>query len=358
MLSERHIVHDKYRAERSMELAAACDITANSVAVVLYDLAMERRYARSVMFGAEITPQNAADELSRLMATAIREYSVKPRAVKRVGIAAPVHIESELERSLTAGDMGLEEQSEILFVPYISAGISGRFTAALLTLPTDGDWTAALFGKELCVAHMTGGKLHCASYPMEGAFDGTALESGMPAENGAVDTVRRDSDKTVAYEVVGDCDSIGISPCGALTAAAAMQRDGILDSDGIMTDRDYLFIGEDIFISQNDVRAIQADKARAAAALALLPHTDAQVFFSGEPFSTADGFRALLELGAIPERFRDAAVCRNSTEQGIIAFLEDETARSRAFELVSAAKDTSRDKLPKYDKNYLNNLNF
>lgn len=358
MLSEKHIVHDKYRAERSMELAAACDITANSIAVVIYDLAMERRYARSVVFGTEITPQNAADELSKLMVTAIREYSVKPRAVKRVGIAAPVHIESELERLLTAGDMGLEEGCEILFVPFISAGISGRFTASLLTLPTDGELIAVLFGKELCIAHFTGDGLRCSSYPMEGAFDGTALESGMPAENGAVDTVRRDSDKLIAYEVVGDCDSLGISPCGALTAAAVMQRDGILDSDGIMTDRDNLFIGEDIFLSQNDVRAIQADKARAAAALALLPHTDAQVFFSGEPFSTADGFRALMEIGAVPERFRNAAFCRNSTEQGIIAFLEDEDTRNRAFELVSAAKDISQDKLLKYDKNYLKNLNF
>ena len=358
MLSEKHILHDKYRTERSMELAAACDITANSIAVVLYDLAMERRYARSVMFGTEITPQNAADELSKLIATAIREYSVKPRAVKRVGIAAPVHIESELERTIKASDMGLDEGCEILFVPYISAGISGRFTASLLTLPTDGNWVAASFGKELCIAHMTGEGLRCASYPMEGAFDGTALESGMTAENGAVDAVRRDSDKTVAYEVVGDCESIGISSSGAVTVAAAMQRDGILDSDGIMTDRDYFYIGEDIFISQNDVRAIQADKARAAAALELLPHMDGQMFFSGEPFSTSDGFRALMEIGAVPERFKNAAFCRNSTEQGIIAFLEDEDTRNRAFELIAAAKDISQDKLPKYDKNYLNNLNF
>lgn len=358
MLSDKHIIHEKYRAERSMELAAACDITANCIAVVLYDLAMERRYARSVAFGMEVTPQNAAEELSRLLVTAVREYSVKPRAVKRVGIAAPVHIESELERSLTSDDMGLEVSCEILFVPYISAGISGRFTASLLTLPVEGDWMAASFGKELCIAHMTGGELHGASYPMEGAFDGTALESGMPAENGAIDTVRRDSDKTVSYEVVGDGESIGISPCGAFTAAAVMQRDGILDSDGIMTDRDNFFIGEDFFISQNDIRAIQADKARAAAALELLPRTDGQVFFSGEPFSAAGGFRALMEIGAVPERFRNAAFCRNSTEQGIIAFLEDENTRNRAFELVSSVKDISRDKLPKYDKNYLNNLNF
>ena len=358
MLLNKHIVHDKYRAERSMELAAACDITANSIAVVLYDLAMERRYARSAVFGTEITPLSVAEELSRLMATAIREYSVKPRAVKRVGIAAPVHIESELERSLVAGDMGLEDSCEILFVPYISAGISGRFTASLLTLPTEGNWTAVSFGKELCTACMRDGELLAASYTMEGAFDGTALESGMPAENGAIDVVRREADKLVAYEVAGDCESVGISPCGAITAAAVMQRDGILDSDGIMTDRDYFYIGEDFFISQNDVRAIQADKARAAAALELLPETGGQMFFSGEPFSTAEGFCALMEIGAIPERFKSAAFCRNSTEQGIIAFLEYENVRARAFELVSAAKDFSRDKLPKFDDSYLNNLNF
>ena len=358
MLSEKHIVHDKYRAERSMELAAACDITANCIAVVFYDLAMERRYARSVMFGAEITPQNAADELSKLFVTAIREYSIRPAAVKHIGIAAPVHIESGLEQLLSQQGLGLDEHCELLFVPYISAGISGRFTASLLTLPEEGDWFAAAFGKELCVAYNINGELNCASYPMWGAFDGTALESGMPAENGAIDTVRRDSDKTVSYEVVGDCESIGISPCGAVTAAAAMQRGGILDSDGIMTDRDYLFIGEDFFISQNDIRAIQADKARVAAALELLPRAECQMFFSGEPFSASDGFRALLEIGAVPERFANAAFCRNSTEQGIIAFLEDKNARDRAFELISNAKDISQNKLLKYDENYLNNLNF
>lgn len=358
MLSERHMIHDKYRAERSMELAVACDISSNCIAAVLYDLGMERRYARSVMFGTEITPQNAAEELTRSIVTVIREYSVKPRAVKRIGIAAPVYVESELERTLSAADMGLEDSSEILFVPYISAGINGRFTASLLTLPNEGNWMAASLGKELCVACKKGDEFFGASYPLEGAFDGTALESGMPAENGAIDTVRREGDKTIAYEVTGDCDSIGISPCGALTAAVVMQREGILDSDGIMTDRDYFYIGEDFFISQNDIRTIQADKARAAAALELLPDIGGQMFFSGEPFSDADGFRALLEIGAIPERFGNAAFCRNSTEQGIIAFLEDENARARAFELVAVMKDISQDKLLKYDGNYLNNLNF
>ena len=358
MLSEKHILHEKYRAERSTELAAACDITRNSIAVIFYDLALERRFARSVAFGVEITPQNAASELSKLFITALREYSVKPAAIKRVGIAAPVSSESALERSLTTNSLGLENVCEILYVPFISAGISGRFTASLLTLPEDGDFAAADFGRSFCIAHKKDGELHCAAFELLGAFDGTALMSGMPAEKGAVDAVRQDDDGTRSYEVVGDCESVGVSPCGALMSAAAMQRVGIIDSDGIMTDRDYYYIGEDCFVSQNDVRAIQTDKARTAAAFELLPNFGGRMFFSGEPFSIPDGFRALLELGAIPERFREAAFCRNSAEQGIIAFLEDEKVRERAFEISRLAKDFSRDNLLKFDKEYLNNLNF
>ena len=358
MITDIHIINEKYRSERSAELAASCDITVNSLAVVYYDLALERRYARSVMFGVAVTPQAAAEQLPKLFEASLSEFAIKPTAVKRVGIAAPVHIETAAECAFKAADLGLSEACEVLYVPYISAGISGRFTASLLTLPEDEDWAAADFGSSLCIAHKTGGALHCAAFPLFGAFDGSAIESGMPAENGAIDVVRRESDKTVTYEVAGDLDGIGISPCGVLTAAAEMQRGGILDSDGIMTDRDLFFIGEDIFVSQNDIRAVQADKARAAAAFELLPKTDLRMFFSGEPFSDPSGFRALLGLGAIPERFAGAAYCRNSAEQGTIAFLEDERIRARAFEISRSAEDFSRDNLLKFDKNYLNNLNF
>lgn len=358
MMTNLTVLHEKYRAERSAELALACDMTACSISVVYYDLALERRYARSVMFGTELTAQNAATELARLVVTSMREYSIKPAAVKRVGIAAPVYFETVLEQTLKPAALGIDEICELMFVPYISAGISGRFTAFLLTLPEDDDWVAADFGRSLCIAHKTGGELHCAAFTLLGAFDGSALESGMPAENGAIDMVRQDPDGTRAYEVVGDCESIGVSPCGALMSAMEMKRAGVLDEDGIMTDRDLYYIGEDYFVSQSDVRAIQTDKAFTAAAFELLPQPDGKVFFSGEPFSSAGGFRALLELGAIPERFGGAAFCRNSAEQGIIAYLEDESVRERAAELVRSAKDFSSDNLLKYDKDYLNNLNF
>ncbi|MFR8775224.1 MAG: hypothetical protein ACLVFU_05065 [Eggerthellaceae bacterium] len=54
MVKER-TVFEKYRSERSAELVLACLASRHSVSAVLYDTALERRFARAVTFG--ITPE-------------------------------------------------------------------------------------------------------------------------------------------------------------------------------------------------------------------------------------------------------------------------------------------------------------
>lgn len=356
MISQIHITNQKYRTERSAEIAAACDITANSMSIVYYDLTLKRRYARTALFGISFTALNAAKELARLLITSMREYNIGASAIKSVGIAAPVHIESVLADELSAYGLYLPPETEIYFVPYISAGISGRFTATLLTLP-DGDCLMADIGQSLCIARKSGGEVKCAAFPLNGAFDGSGLESGMPAENGAIDAVRREKDGSIVYEVIGDGDSVGISPCGAAMAVNMMRKTGTVDGDGIMTDRDLLYIGEDFFISQSDVRVIQSDKALCRAAFELLGGSE-RTFLSGEPFASEEGLRAMTMLGALPERFKSAGFCRNSTEQGIIMFLESEEARGKSYELAKNARDITSGLLTEFDEKYFDYLGF
>lgn len=356
MISRPLISSEKFRSERSSELLIACDVTYNSIAVVFYDKAMKHDYARISLVGEEIPATAAVEKLTRLVVTAMREFSISASCIEKVGIAAPVHVEQVMEQELTPSDMYLNPDTELLFVPFISAGISGRFTASLLTV-TEGDFIAADVGRTVCIAENSSGKIRCASFPLVGAFDGSDLEVGMPAENGAVEALRREADGTVAYEVVGDGEGKGVSPCAAVMAAAVMMDCGILDSDGIMTDRDMFFVGEDIFVSQKDVRALQTDKARTAAALELFPEKTS-AFFSGEPFARPEGFRDMLRIGAVPEKFSGASFCRNSAERGIILFLESEECRKRAFSLASAACDITEEIYHTYHENYLNYLNF
>lgn len=356
MITKPQTFLEKYRAEHGSEIGIACDITANLIGVVYYDLTLRRRYARVSFVGGEITPMTAGETLIRLITGSMRELGISASSVREIGVAAPMYIESSLEEELSPSDFFLPPSVGIFFVPYISAAISGRFTASLLTLP-DGDCVAADFGRTFCAALKHDNRFTCASFSLMGAFDGTGLESGMPAENGAIDAVRRDSDGTIVYEVVGDGASIGVSPAAAMMAAEVMLKTGALDSDGIMTDRDLFYIGEDFFVSQSDIRVIQSDKARAAAALKLLPKAD-KAYFSGEPFSTAAGMKALLKLGGFPEWCREAAFCRNSSEQGIILCLEEPKMREKAFEIAEIAEDITETLISKFDEEYFDCLSF
>lgn len=355
--------HERYRAERSKEIAAACCLNEYSVSVVFYDLVMRRRYSRSLSYGTRITAGSAWEELRTLFMSAVMEFGIGDD-VKKVGVAAGFAVGSSVEEQLDCEELGIPSDTEIYFVPFISAGISGTFTASLLTIGED-NYIAAEFGRTLYIARKQGEKLECAAFALSGAFDGSGLESGMPAEKGAIEAVRRDNDGAISYEVAGDTESAGISPCAAAMAAVIMRRTGVLDEDGIMTDRDNFYIGEDFFVSQSDIRAIQSDKAGTAAAFEVFSgesfgaHTEAvKCFFSGEIFSDARGLRSLSELGAVPEEALKSAFCRNSAEQGIILFLEDEAMRKKAFRLADTAEDITDSLFEKYDESYFDNLGF
>ena len=359
MLEQFHYFYEKLRPERSAELAAAFDITPCGISVVLCDMALSRRYARAALACEKVTSETVIRQMSRLLSLAMQRFDIPAQAVKSVGAAAGTHITALLESALTPTELFLPPETEIYLLPYISAGIGGRFTAALLTLP-EGDFAAADIGAAVCTAVKRGDSLKCAAFPLSGAFDCSALTFGMPAENGAIVSVYSEKDGGLCYSVCGDIDAAGIAPCAAAEAAVLMLRRGTLDAFGILTDRDKFTIGEEIFLTQEDVRALQTDKARCAAALELMrreAEPSARTFLSGEPLAE-DGMGALLDIGAVPHELAGAAFCRNAAEQGVINFVVSEKCRQTAHELVMSAEDITHGLLPEFDEIYIKNLEF
>lgn len=352
--------YEKYRGERSPHLAAACDITRFGISVVLYDKALSRRFARTVFWGEELTAASIIPQLTRIVSSSLRQYGVSAAEVEDIGFAAPVYLTGILEE-LSPDSLFLSPEVDITVLPFVSADIGGRFTACLAAAPLEEGTLIADFGGSLCAAVFAGGELTCASAGLKGAFDGSAIESGMPGETGAADSVSRDPDGTLCYSVAGDGDSIGLSPAAVLDSAVLMRAEGIIDEDGIMTDRDLFYIGEDFYISQGDIRAVQSDKAMAGAVLALLlEKTGAplQAYLSGEPLS-GGGLRALVRLGVIPKSL--AAVsgfCRNSAEQGIINCLCDKALYERVCELAYSARDITAELSDLRDELYFDRLAF
>lgn len=354
MLNDIKFSTERLRDERSDKLGIAIDVSYSIMTAVYYDFQLKRRFARASLFGVELNSDNVSENLTRLLISSMRELKIMSADVKSVGIAASFRISMELEAELTTSDLFLSPDIEIYYVPFISVDIGGRFTASLLAAPEGDDCLIADFGRMLCIAERKQGQLRCASFEMGGAFDGSGYESGMPPEKGAIDNVSSESDGTLVYEVIGDCDSIGVSPCGVAASVSVMMDNGALDSDGIMTDRDLFAIGEDFFVSQNDVRVFQADKARVAAALELFDGME-RAYLSGEVFTSANGLRLLTEIGAIPKGM-SSAFCRNSVEQGVIMCLESEEARQKADKIAKNSIVVTHDILEDFEKNYFGHL--
>ncbi len=356
MINKPLIFREKYRSERGNRFAALFDVTDNSIALIFYDLSLSRRYARTVLFGER--KGDITQAIADLLGSSMQEYNIAAGTVEKVGFAASVALSVYIGETVTPAELYLRSEPEIFVMPIISAAIGGRFTASLLTLPHSG--LAADFGGKLCMgaAGISDKKVRCASFPLVGAFNGSAVESGVICERGAIDEVRRDNG-TLCYGVVSDTQSVGIAPSALVQAAELMIAEGIADRDGIMLDRDHFYIGEDFYVTQRDLRALQTDKARCAAAFELFTREAGDfsaVFLSGEPF--VRGTESMISIGAVPRFECRTGFCRNSAEQGLIMCAENDRELERAVLIAENAEDITERLLEEHEKLYVEKLSF
>ncbi len=362
MVNDR-TVFEKYRGERSAELALACYITRHSVSAVLYDIALERRYARCVRFGITISPDNALSCIGGAVLRLMRESGTPGNAVRKLGFAAPADITMLIEEMISPTDLFLPPDVDLVVLPMISAALGGGFTGVIAAaMQQEGSFLAADVTGGFRAAAYDGCCLKVVSLPMKGGLDSTAIENGMPLEVGAIDELTRQPDGTLCYSVIGDGDSMGISAPAAVNAVDIMLEIGALDRDGIMTDRDLFYIGEDYFISQQDVRAVQSDKAVCRAALELFGRQTgvmSRAVISGEAFGSERGAGLMARLGAVPRGLAERyGWCRTPGEQGLIACLASEKLLSDATRICGSAEDISHLIRGDFDELYIKNLAF
>ena len=332
MVKER-TVFEKYRSERSAELVLACLASRHSVSAVLYDTALERRFARAVTFGVTLTNENAVEVVSALIVRLLREGAVPGNAVKRLGFAAPADVTMAVEELLSPSDIFLPPDIEITILPMLSGGAGGDFTAVLAAaIQQEGSVIAADVTGSLRMAAVSGDKMMFAEIPLKGGLDG---------------------------------DGMGISAAAAVNAVRVMLDAGALDSDGIMTDRDLFYIGEDFYISQADVRAVQSDKASIRAGLELFGETASELgsfgrmVVSGEAFGSERGAAVMAGLGAVPKGLAEKYVwCRLPGEQGVIDCLVQPQLMERVHALCDSAEDVSHRLYAEFDELYIKNLGF
>lgn len=353
----------KFRSERSNELVIACCVEKHFISAVLYDVGLSRRYARAVRFGITLSHEDVVDSANELILRLMRESGVRGNCVRSIGFSAQGGFTIMLEEGFDPGELFLPPDIEVVFLPMMSLTVGSELTAVLAsTMKEPGSVLAANFGNGLRAASCSENGVKFVYVPLKGGIDGTALETGMPLEIGAIDRMYRESDGTICYSVIGDGDGVGVSAPAAAQAVRIMLDTGALDRDGIMTDRDLFYIGEDHYISQSDVRAVQSDKAACRAALeriGKLTGSHERVIISGEAFGSEHGAAAMAQLGAVPRGLGERyGWSRNPAEQGLIMCLTDPEMLCRLTALCDSAEDISAMIYDGFDDLYIKNLSF
>ncbi len=353
----------KYRSERSGEIVIACCVGRHVVRAVLYDKALSRRYARAVRFGVTLTHENASEIINSLLLRLLRESGTPGNAVHGIGFAAPADITMALEEFFDPSEIFLPPDIDVIVLPIMSAACGGELTAVLANAVREHQSVlAADVGGGLRAVSVSNGAVRFAQVALKGGLDSSAIETGMPLENGAIDQLSREPDGTICYSVIGDGDGLGISAPAAAQVVKIMLDTGALDHDGIMTDRDLFYIGEDHYISQQDVRVVQSDKAACRAALERIgavtgPHDC--VLISGEAFGSEQGAAAMAQLGAVPRGLGDKyGWSRDTAEQGLIYCVTDPEFMQKITRLCSEAEDITAEIHDGFDELYIKNLAF
>ena len=216
------------------------------------------------------------------------------------------------------------------------------------------------------------------------AFEGAHITHGMRAARGAIDRIEISSNGEVKYTVIGDTRPMGLTGSAVVDVVAGLLSAGIIDESGRLkqlTNRvrigkdGYLeFVieygentetGEDIVITQKDIREIQLAKAAIRAGVNILmkrlgvgPSDIKRLYIAGA-FGFFTNPLSARTIGLYPEidvsRIR---LVGNSAGAGARAMLLSKSLRSLAYELSQKIEHVELAAEPDFQMEFLKSISF
>ncbi len=295
------------------------------------------------------------------------------------GIAeAPFRPESCFGYEMDSGSLFPEYQGIPLYLPpcvgaYVGADIlcaaaavrlAGRENALLLDIGTNGEMMLMAQGKCFCCAAAAGP-----------AFEGAGLSMGMTASKGAVSHIALENGE-ISWKTIGNADPAGICGTGVISLLCLMRKTGALDETGLIiqkgilstyiTEGDKIQLGNsNIFLTQEDVRAIQLAKAAIAAGLETLLYEGGISKEQINTFYLCGGFGSRIDceeaagIGLIPAALvRKAVTVGNGAGTGAAAMLMCQELRKEAEQLAREATEISLSESAYFMEQYLEQMTF
>jgi uncharacterized 2Fe-2S/4Fe-4S cluster protein (DUF4445 family) len=258
-----------------------------------------------------------------------------------------------------AKEMGLKSapQAAVYLLPNIGGYVGGDHVAVLAATVARTIMAATLIvdiGTNTEISLVAGGDItsvSCASGP---AFEGGHIKHGMKASPGAIDKIII-RDGRVKYRTIGVGRPVGICGSGMLDAVAQMAGEGIIDPGGRM-DKGHPLVraiggqlqlqvagsgeslsGEDIVITQGDVRELQLAKGAIRTGINVLLRSagiaalDVRRIIVAGTFGNYIDIKSAIRVGMLPDLpLRRFSQVGNAAGAGTCMVLISALARKKA----------------------------
>ena len=221
---------------------------------------------------------------------------------------------------------------------------------------------------------IVGNKHHilAASCPAGPAFEGGAIACGMPALDGAIESVAIDSDGNIQLGVIGDVPPQGICGSGLVDALSELLRTGRMNDMGRFEDdihRITLYQGEtldkDIFLLESDVNELAQAKGANVAGLHAVFSTygidfdDIEVFYLAGGFGRHLNIEASNRIGLVPSLVSSKIVqAGNTAIEGATIALLSKSKRQELEELVKKVQHCRLETHPSFFNFFVEGCQF
>lgn len=298
--------------------------------------------------------------------------------------------------SLTAKEAGLDicESANVLVVPNIAGHVGGDITAGIVASKLLESRELTVFidlGTNGEIVLSDGVDSYACSTAAGPAFEGAAIKCGMRAAVGAIETVSiRDGE--VYTETIEDAEAQGICGSGLIDAIAQMLDANIINPKGRMAaaaeaeskgidarlaerlveidgERSFVLVkksdGNDIVITQNDIRELQLAKGAIKAGVQLMLNEAGKTIADISRVLVAGAFgnyidkRSAVRIGLLPNVPLEKIISvGNTAGAGVSMIMTNENERQLAERIPSLMQYVELANADDFQMTYVNSMKF
>ncbi|MEF9863879.1 MAG: ASKHA domain-containing protein [Christensenellaceae bacterium] len=350
----------------------AIDIGTTTVVVYLYDL--EKMKCVSVVSRINKQASLGLDVISR-----IKFCGDHKDGLFKMHRAITDELNDLIDQTLKENEIDLNlGNAQCYLTPCMSAFVGGDISTALIATGFDKTQDICLLmdiGTNGEVAIGNKDFIWSTSTAAGPAFEGAHIKCGMAGVKGAINSVFAKQGK-IEHTTIGNEKAQGICGSGLLDAVALMCEIEVIDETGrIDTEKNCKFVGEkdgevvifltdDVYITQKDIRELQTAKAAVAAGVLSLAHCaeikieDVKRVYIAGGFGNYMDIHSAMAIGLLSKDFKEITSVGNAAGTGAIMTLIDDSYKENMSELCKHSKHVELGSNPYFMEKYVDCMYF